>query len=118
MDEFPIGTSPPAIAGFRGTQFVAVWPDGSDGNIKGQMLSTAGKKAGDEFRVNFPGPPATKRRLPIVAETAAGSSSHGPTSGRTSASARSGSGPTARRPAPSSAPTPYQGCTGFPWLPV
>jgi hypothetical protein len=72
MDEFPIGTSPPAVAGFRGTQFVAVWSDGSDGNIKGQMLSTAGKKAGDEFRVNFPGPPATKRRLPIVAETAAG----------------------------------------------
>jgi hypothetical protein len=71
MDEFPIGPSPPAVAGFRGTQFVAVWPDG-DGNIKGQMLSTAGKKAGDEFRVSFPGPPQTKRRLPVVAETAAG----------------------------------------------
>ncbi|HEX8664511.1 MAG TPA: hypothetical protein VF744_10825 [Beijerinckiaceae bacterium] len=71
MDEFLIGPSPPAVAGFRGTQFVAVWPD-ADGNVKGQMLSTEGKTAGPAFGVSFPGPPQTKRRLPVVAETAMG----------------------------------------------
>jgi hypothetical protein len=76
MDEISITPSTaagqPAIAGFRGTQFVAVWEDGSHGSIKGQMLSTAGKKTSDEFRVNFPGQPATKRRLPAIVETEAG----------------------------------------------
>ena len=62
MDEILINTSTvgnqeqPAIAGFRGTQFVAVWEDREDGNIKGQMLSPGGNKTSGEFVVNFPGP--------------------------------------------------------------
>ena len=50
MDEILINTSitgnqeQPAVVGFRGTQFVAVWDDREDGNIKGQMLSTIGKR--------------------------------------------------------------------------
>src|SRR3954463_13725251 len=77
MDEILITPSTvanqPAIAGFRGTQFVAVWEDGRDGSIKGHMLSAAGKKTSDEFRVNFfPDQPTMKRRLPAILETAAG----------------------------------------------
>ena len=62
MDEILINTSTvgnqeqPAIAAFRGTQFVAVWEDREDGNIKGQMLSPSGNKTSGEFVVNFPGP--------------------------------------------------------------
>ena len=75
MDEILINTSTvgsqeqPAIAGFQGTQFVAVWEDREDGNIKGQMLSTGGNKTSGEFVVNFPGPPMTRRRMPAVIET-------------------------------------------------
>jgi hypothetical protein len=78
MDEILINTSTvgnqeqPAIAAFRGTQFVAVWEDREDGNIKGQMLSPGGNKTSGEFVVNFPGPPATRRRMPAIAETMSG----------------------------------------------
>jgi hypothetical protein len=76
MDEILITPSTtagqPAVAGFRGTQFVAVWEDLGDGNIKGQMLSTAGTATGDAFVVNFPEQPTTRRRLPVVLETGAG----------------------------------------------
>ena len=66
MDEILINTSTlgsqeqPAIAGFRGTQFVAVWEDRQDGNIKGQMLSTAGNKTSGEFVVHTPRESARK----------------------------------------------------------
>ena len=76
MDEISITASTtanqPALAGFRGTQFIAVWEDFSDGSIRGQMLSTAGKPAGDSFLVNVPGQPGTKRRLPAIVETGGG----------------------------------------------
>ena len=78
MDEILINTSTlgsqeqPAVAGFRGTQFVAVWEDRQDGNIKGQMLSTAGNKTSGEFVVNFPGLPMTRRRMPAIIETMLG----------------------------------------------
>ena len=78
MDEILINTSTvgnqeqPAIAAFRGTQFVAVWEDREDGNIKGQMLSPSGNKTSGEFVVNFRGPPATRRRMPAIAETMSG----------------------------------------------
>ncbi|MFL5234980.1 MAG: hypothetical protein ACJ8DM_18920 [Microvirga sp.] len=78
MDEILINTSTagnqeqPAVAGFRGTQFVAVWEDREDGNIKGQMLSPGGNKTSGEFVVNFPGLPATRRRMPAIVETMSG----------------------------------------------
>jgi hypothetical protein len=78
MDEILINTSTAgsqdqsAVAGFRGTQFVAVWEDLNDGNIKGQMLSTDGRKTSPEFLVDMPDQPNTKRRLPAIVETAAG----------------------------------------------
>src|SRR3954469_20128259 len=78
MDEILINTSTagnqeqPAVAGFRGTQFVAVWEDREDGNIKGQLLSVGGSKTSGEFVVNFPGPPMTRRRMPAVIETMSG----------------------------------------------
>ena len=78
MDETLINTSTlgsqtqPAITGFRGTQFVAVWEDREDGNIKGQMLSPGGNKTSGEFVVNFPGLPATRRRMPAIVETMSG----------------------------------------------
>jgi hypothetical protein len=75
MDEILINTSvpatQPAIAGFRGTQFVAVW-EARDGNITGRMLSTDGRNTSDEFLVDVPDQPMTKRRLPAVVETGAG----------------------------------------------
>jgi hypothetical protein len=62
----------PGVAGFRGTQFVAVWADHGTGNIKGQMLGVNGVKSDNELVVNFPGTPGTKRQLPAVIETGQG----------------------------------------------
>ena len=78
MDEILINTNTagdqdqPGVAGFRGTQFVAVWADRQTGNIKAQMLGVNGVKSDKEFAVNFPAAPGTKRQLPAVIETAQG----------------------------------------------
>ena len=78
MDEILINTSTlgnqtqPAIAAFRGTQFVAVWEDLNDGNIRGQMLSPDGTKTSNEFLVNVPDKPNTKRQRPAIVETPLG----------------------------------------------
>ena len=78
MDEILINTSTlgsqtqPAITGFRGTQFVAVWEDLNDGNIRGQMLSPDGTKTSNEFLVNVPDKPNTKRQRPAIVENSAG----------------------------------------------
>ena len=77
MDEFLINDSKatagdqeqPAVAGFRGTQFVAVWADRPSGNIKGQLLGVNGAKSSSEFAINFPGAVGTKRTLPAIIET-------------------------------------------------
>ena len=61
MDEILVNTSivgdqqGSTIAGFRGTQFVAVWEDNGDGTIKGQMFGANGSKSSSEFVVNLPG---------------------------------------------------------------
>ena len=69
MDEFLLNQttagnqSQPSVAGFRGTQFVAVWEDrGAD--IKGRLFGVNGAPSDNEFIVNFPAPPGTKRQLP------------------------------------------------------
>jgi hypothetical protein len=62
----------PGVAGFRGTQFAAVWADHGSGNIKGRMLGVNAVPSGSEFAVNFPGPPGTKRQLPAIIETGLG----------------------------------------------
>ena len=68
MDEILVNTSivgdqqGSAVAGFRGTQFVAVWEDNGDGKIKGQMFGVNGSKSGSEFVVNLPGEPNTSRQ--------------------------------------------------------
>ena len=78
MDEITINTTvaanqdQPSVAGFRGTQFAVVWADHGSGNIKGRMIGTGGAPAGDEFTVNFPGTPGTKRQLPSIVETGQG----------------------------------------------
>ena len=78
MDEFLINTATagnqdqPAVAGFRGTQFIAVWADRASGNIRGQLLGVNGAKTSDELAINFPGTVGTKRTLPAVIETDAG----------------------------------------------
>jgi hypothetical protein len=82
MDEFLINTSmagdqnQPGVAGFRGTQFIAVWADQATGDIKGRLFGVNGAPSDREFRVNFPAPegtpPGTKRQLPTVIETALG----------------------------------------------
>ena len=78
MDEFLINTATagdqdqPAVAGFGGTQFVAVWADRASGNIKGQLFGVNGAKSSSEFAVNFPGTVGTKRTLPAVIETDTG----------------------------------------------
>jgi hypothetical protein len=78
MDEILINTSTlgsqtqPALTGFRGTQFVAVWEDLNDGNIRGQMLSPDGTKTSNEFLVNVPDKPNTKRQRPAIVETPLG----------------------------------------------
>src|SRR5262245_27440565 len=78
MDEILINTSTvgnqgqPAVAGFRGTQFVVVWEDGGSVDIRGQMLGVNGVASGPEFLVNFPGVPGTRRGLPAVVECGLG----------------------------------------------
>jgi hypothetical protein len=78
MDEILINTSTTgdqdqaAVAGFRGTQFVAVWADRGSGDIKGQMLGVNGDKTSGEFLVNVPAEPGTKRQLPAVVECGLG----------------------------------------------
>ena len=78
MDEIGINTTTagdqdqPGIAGLRGIQFAVVWADHGTGTIKAQMLNVNAAPTGNEFTVNFPGPPGTKRQLPVVIETAQG----------------------------------------------
>lgn len=78
MDEVPVNTTTtgnqdqPGVAGFSGTQFAVVWADHGSGNIKGQTLGVNAAKSGNEFNVNFPGTPGTKRQLPAVIETGQG----------------------------------------------
>ncbi len=78
MDEILINTNAagdqeqPAIAGFRGTQFAAIWADRGTGTIKGQMLGVNAARIGNEFPVSFPGAVGTKRQLPAIVETAVG----------------------------------------------
>ena len=78
MDEILVNTSlvgdqqAPAVAGFRGTQFVVVWEDGGDAKIKGQMFGVTGNKSGSEFVVNLSGEPNTSRGLPAIVECGLG----------------------------------------------
>jgi len=46
-----------------------VWEDHSGENIKGRLFGVNGAAADNEFTVNFPAPPGTKRQLPKVIET-------------------------------------------------
>lgn len=75
MDEIPINVDTtgdqdqPSVAGFRGTQFAAVWADRATGDIKGRMIGANGAPSGDAFTVNFPGVPGTRRQLPAILET-------------------------------------------------
>jgi hypothetical protein len=62
----------PAIAGLRGVQFAVVWTDHGTGNIKGQLLGVNAVPSDNEFTVNFPGTPGTKRQLPTIIETRQG----------------------------------------------
>jgi hypothetical protein len=63
----------PAVAGFRGTQFVVVCGKIAAAAIsRGQMLGVNGAKTGSEFLVNFPGEPGTQRQLPAVVECGLG----------------------------------------------
>ncbi|MEA2876249.1 MAG: hypothetical protein QOF14_1445 [Hyphomicrobiales bacterium] len=62
----------PCVAGFRGTQVVVVWADRGTGNITGRLFGVNGVPSGNEFAVNFPGKPGTKRQLPAVVETGQG----------------------------------------------
>jgi hypothetical protein len=74
MDEFLVNKTTagdqdqPAVAGFSGTQFVAVWVDRTSGNIRGQMLGVNGAKTSSEFAINLPGAVGTKRTLPAAVE--------------------------------------------------
>lgn len=78
MDEISINKTvtgdqdQPGVAGFLGTQFAVVWADRGTGNIKGRMFGVNGAPAGNEFAVNFPGTPGTKRQLPAIIETGTG----------------------------------------------
>ena len=78
MDEFTVNSTTtgsqdqPSLAGFRGTQFVAVWEDNGTANIKGRLFGANGAPTSNEFMVNFPGDPGTKRQLPKVIETGQG----------------------------------------------
>jgi hypothetical protein len=78
MDEISINTTTagnqdqPGVAGFRGTQFAVVWADHATGNIKAQMLGVNAANSGNEFIVNFPAPPGTRRQLPAIIETGVG----------------------------------------------
>src|SRR3954471_22409875 len=78
MDEALINTTTagdqeqPGVAGLRGIQFAVVWADRGTGNIRGQMLGVNAVKSDNEFNVNFPGTPGTKRQLPTIIETSQG----------------------------------------------
>jgi hypothetical protein len=78
MDEIPINKTTagnqdqPGVAGLRGIQFAAVWADHDSGNIRGQMLGVDAAPSGNEFIVNFPGTPGTKRQLPAILESGVG----------------------------------------------
>ena len=78
MDEILVNTSTsgaqeqPAVAGFRGTQFVVVWADRGSGDIKGQMFGVSGDKSSNEFLVSVPAEPGTKRQLPAIVECGLG----------------------------------------------
>src|SRR3954447_5210669 len=78
MDEISVNTTTagnqdqPAVAGFRGTQFAVVWADHGTRNIRGRMLGVNAAPSGDEFIVNFPQAPGTKRQLPAILETGVG----------------------------------------------
>ena len=62
----------PAIAGLSGFQFALVWTDRASGNIKGQLLGINAVPSDNEFTVNLPGTPGTKRQLPTIIETSQG----------------------------------------------
>jgi hypothetical protein len=62
----------PGIAGFTGLQFAVAWADRDTGNIKGRLFGVNGVPSDDEFTVNFPGTPGTKRQLPTIIETQRG----------------------------------------------
>ena len=62
----------PAIAGLTGLQFAIVWSDRATGNIKGQLHGVNAVPSTNEFIVNFPGPPGTKRQHPTIIETGVG----------------------------------------------
>jgi hypothetical protein len=62
----------PGVAGLRGIQFAVVWADHDSGNIRGQMLGVNAAPSGNEFIVNFPQAPGTKRQLPAIIETGVG----------------------------------------------
>jgi hypothetical protein len=59
----------PGIAGLSGFQFAVVWTDHATGNVKGQLLGINAVPSDNEFTVNFPGTPGTKRQLPAIIET-------------------------------------------------
>jgi hypothetical protein len=62
----------PGVAGLRGIQFAVVWADHGTGNIKGQLLGVNAAPSDNEFTINFPQAPGTKRQLPAVIETSLG----------------------------------------------
>jgi hypothetical protein len=62
----------PGVAGLSGFQFAVVWTDHATGNIKGQLLGLDAAPSDNEFIVNFPAPPGTKRQLPTIIETSQG----------------------------------------------
>jgi hypothetical protein len=78
MDEISINKTTageqdqPGVAGLGGTQFAVVWADHGSGNIKGQLLGVNAAPSGNEFIVNFPQAPGTKRQLPAIIETGVG----------------------------------------------
>jgi hypothetical protein len=59
----------PGVAGLSGFQFAVIWTDHASGNIRGQLLGLNAAPSGNEFTVNFPGTPGTKRQLPAIIET-------------------------------------------------
>ena len=78
MDESLINTTTagnqdqPGVAGLRGIQFAVVWADHDSGNIRGQMLGVNAAPSDNEFIVNFPQAPGTRRQLPVIIESGVG----------------------------------------------
>lgn len=77
MDEVLINTTTtgnqgqPGVCGLQGTQFVVVWEDRSDNNIKGKMFGTDGVASSPEMLINFPTQPPSpvpRRQLPAIVE--------------------------------------------------